>query len=69
MVQRGAVLKDTVIVPSGGYVVVRFPATTPGIWFLHCHIDMHSNDGMAMVLHQFYLVPYSGMSFELGHLY
>jgi hypothetical protein len=52
MVQRGAVLKDTVIVPSGGYVVVRFPATTPGIWFLHCHIDMHSNDGMAMVLNE-----------------
>ncbi|VDH93082.1 Hypothetical predicted protein [Mytilus galloprovincialis] len=52
IVQQGAVLKDTVIVPSGGYVVVRFPATIPGIWFLHCHIDMHSNDGMAIVLNE-----------------
>lgn len=49
---RGAVIKDTVYVPSGGYVTVRFPATMPGIWFLHCHIDLHANDGMAMVLNE-----------------
>ncbi|XP_062566058.1 uncharacterized protein LOC134228421 [Saccostrea cucullata] len=42
--------KDTVIVPTGGYVVIRFKADNPGAWFFHCHIDLHNTNGMAMVL-------------------
>lgn len=26
-------VKDTIIVPSGGYVVIRFKANNPGPWF------------------------------------
>lgn len=43
-------LKDTVTVPDGGYTVVRFVANNPGYWFLHCHLEFHSEIGMAMVL-------------------
>ncbi|XP_062566057.1 uncharacterized protein LOC134228420 [Saccostrea cucullata] len=42
--------KDTIIVPTGGYVVIRFKADNPGAWFFHCHIDVHNTNGMGMVL-------------------
>ncbi|CAH1797573.1 unnamed protein product [Owenia fusiformis] len=40
--------KDTIIVPTGGYAVVRIKANNPGSWFMHCHIELHNMDGMAM---------------------
>ncbi|XP_077979461.1 uncharacterized protein LOC144434825 [Glandiceps talaboti] len=43
-------LKDTIIVPVGGYVVVRFVADNPGWWFVHCHIEDHQIQGMALML-------------------
>ncbi len=46
------VRKDTVIVPSGGYVVVEFIADNPGYWFLHCHIEPHQLEGMAAVINE-----------------
>lgn len=46
------VRKDTIIVPSGGYVITRIKADNPGVWFLHCHIELHANDGMAMLLNE-----------------
>lgn len=46
--------KDTIIVPSGGYVVVRIKADNPGMWFMHCHIELHNLDGMAMVINESY---------------
>ncbi|XP_062597128.1 uncharacterized protein LOC134258593 isoform X2 [Saccostrea cucullata] len=42
--------KDTVIVPSGGYAVVRIKAGNPGLWIMHCHIQLHSADGMTLLL-------------------
>ncbi|XP_033096094.1 uncharacterized protein LOC117100492 isoform X2 [Anneissia japonica] len=48
---QGAVKKDTVIVPSGGYVILRVHADNPGWWLLHCHIEQHTELGMALVLH------------------
>lgn len=42
--------KDTVFVPAAGYVVLRFNADNPGLWFLHCHILWHQGVGMAMTL-------------------
>ncbi|KAI8511617.1 hypothetical protein Bbelb_107170 [Branchiostoma belcheri] len=45
-------LKDTVIVPVGGYVVLRFRADNPGWWFVHCHIEVHQLEGMAMMLRE-----------------
>ena len=42
--------KDTVVIPPGGYVVIRFRRDNPGWWFLHCHIEPHQLEGMAMVI-------------------
>ena len=42
--------KDTIIVPYGGYVVIRFVVNNPGWWFLHCHIEIHQFEGMSVVL-------------------
>ena len=44
--------KDTVIVPAGGYVVIDFIANSPGYWFLHCHIESHQLEGMALVINE-----------------
>ncbi|GFO31991.1 multicopper oxidase [Plakobranchus ocellatus] len=44
-----APIKDTVIVPDGGYTVIRFKANNPGFWLFHCHVEFHSAMGMSMV--------------------
>lgn len=46
------VLKDTVLVPRQGYVVVRFKADNPGFWFVHCHMEPHQISGMALILQE-----------------
>ena len=46
------VRKDTVMVPVGGYVVIDFIADNPGYWFLHCHIEPHQLEGMALVINE-----------------
>ena len=48
-----AVRKDTVIVPAGGYVVIAFVADNPGYWFLHCHIEVHQLEGMAVIIQEY----------------
>ncbi len=45
-------LKDTVIVPVGGYVRLRFPRNNWGWWMIHCHIEPHFLAGMAMVVNE-----------------
>ncbi|XP_071149358.1 uncharacterized protein [Mytilus edulis] len=44
--------KDTIIIPSGGYVIIRFKADNPGVWFFHCHIDLHNTNGMGMIINE-----------------
>lgn len=44
------VVKDTVIVPSGGFVQIRFRACNPGYWFFHCHFEYHMHIGMAATI-------------------
>lgn len=44
------VLKDSVVVPSGGFVRIRFRATNPGYWMLHCHYEYHAMSGMGIIL-------------------
>ena len=46
------VRKDTVILPAGGYVVIQFISDNPGFWFLHCHIEPHQLEGMALVMNE-----------------
>ena len=49
-INRKAPLKDTLLIPSGGYAVVYFKANNPGYWFLHCHIELHVLNGMSAVI-------------------
>jgi FtsP/CotA-like multicopper oxidase with cupredoxin domain len=42
------VMKDTVILPPGAYIVIRFKADNPGWWMIHCHILLHHVRGMAL---------------------
>ena len=49
---RNFARKDTVIVPFGGYTVIRFEVTNPGWWFIHCHIEIHQLNGMAAVVRE-----------------
>lgn len=44
------VIKDSIGFPSNGYAIVRFIADNPGFWALHCHVDLHSDLGMMMIL-------------------
>lgn len=39
--------RDTIALPIGGYVVIRFRANNPGWWFAHCHFLIHHIKGMA----------------------
>ena len=48
-----SILKDTVIVPAGGYVVIAFRANNPGYWFLHCHIESHQLEGMGVIIREY----------------
>ncbi|KAF3971732.1 hypothetical protein ACB098_06G136800 [Castanea mollissima] len=43
-------LRNTVAVPVNGWAVIRFVADNPGAWLMHCHLDVHINWGLAMVL-------------------
>ncbi|KAL6528678.1 Laccase-17 [Orobanche minor] len=40
--------RNTVGVPSGGWVAIRFLADNPGIWFMHCHLEVHTSWGLKM---------------------
>jgi FtsP/CotA-like multicopper oxidase with cupredoxin domain len=37
--------KDTIIVPVGGYAVIRFFSDNIGFWFFHCHVEVHATEG------------------------
>ena len=48
------VRKDTVVVPPGGYVVIRFISNNWGFWYMHCHIETHFLEGMTLVVNEGY---------------
>ncbi|KAL8051371.1 hypothetical protein ABFX02_06G143800 [Erythranthe guttata] len=41
-------LRNTASVPVGGWSVIRFVADNPGVWLMHCHLDVHITWGLAM---------------------
>ncbi|KAJ2492799.1 ferroxidase fet3 [Coemansia sp. RSA 2050] len=41
--------RDTTLVPPGAYAILRFRADNPGVWLLHCHIDLHMELGLSMM--------------------
>ena len=43
-------LKNTLMVPYGGYAVIRFRIDNRGWWLLHSHIEISLLEGMAIVL-------------------
>ncbi|PON62805.1 Copper-resistance protein [Trema orientale] len=38
--------RNTVGVPSGGWTAIRFRADNPGVWFMHCHLEVHTTWGL-----------------------
>ncbi|KAF8607343.1 hypothetical protein BDV93DRAFT_520212 [Ceratobasidium sp. AG-I] len=42
--------RDTHVIPANSWAVLRFEATNPGVWFMHCHIDWHLAHGFAAVV-------------------
>lgn len=40
-------IRNTVAVPVGGWAVIRFKANNPGVWLMHCHLDVHLPWGLA----------------------
>ncbi|XP_010920538.1 laccase-4 isoform X1 [Elaeis guineensis] len=40
--------RNTVSVPPGGWVAIRFLADNPGVWFMHCHLEVHTSWGLKM---------------------
>ncbi|XP_021855454.1 laccase-17-like [Spinacia oleracea] len=38
--------RNTVGVPAGGWVAIRFLADNPGVWFMHCHLEVHTSWGL-----------------------
>lgn len=42
--------RDTAHVRPNGNMVLRFRADNPGVWFFHCHIEWHLEQGLALLL-------------------
>ncbi|XP_020588518.1 laccase-22-like [Phalaenopsis equestris] len=40
--------RNTIGMPSGGWAAIRFKADNPGVWFLHCHFEVHTSWGLKM---------------------
>lgn len=47
-----APLKDTVVIPRGGYVVIKIRANNPGLWLLHSLGDYQTSYGMSLMLNE-----------------
>ncbi|CAH2056674.1 unnamed protein product [Thlaspi arvense] len=41
-------MRNTASVPVGGWSAIRFVADNPGVWIMHCHLDVHITWGLAM---------------------
>ncbi|OVA06322.1 Multicopper oxidase [Macleaya cordata] len=39
---------NTIGVPVGGWAAIRFVADNPGVWFMHCHLEIHMSWGLSM---------------------
>lgn len=44
------VVKDTVTMGWRSFVKIRFRATNPGYWLMHCHLEFHHKVGMVLLL-------------------
>ncbi|KAJ0962112.1 hypothetical protein J5N97_029940 [Dioscorea zingiberensis] len=39
---------NTIGVSVGGWAALRFTADNPGVWFMHCHLEIHTSWGLSM---------------------
>eukprot|EP00261_Vitis_vinifera_P032979 XP_019074222.1 PREDICTED: LOW QUALITY PROTEIN: laccase-15-like [Vitis vinifera] len=39
-------LQSTISIPTKGWAAIRFEASNPGVWFMHCHVERHQTWGM-----------------------
>ncbi|RVW26823.1 Laccase-14 [Vitis vinifera] len=44
-------LQSTISVPTNGWAAIRFEASNPGVWFMHCHVERHLTWGMENCVH------------------
>ncbi|KAJ1724696.1 ferroxidase fet3 [Coemansia erecta] len=42
--------RDIVVIPGHHHARIRFRADNPGVWLMHCHIDLHSAMGMVLTI-------------------
>ncbi|KAJ2623916.1 ferroxidase fet3 [Coemansia spiralis] len=47
--QAAPIKRDTMVIPPNQYIKLRFKANNPGVWFFHCHLDVHAALGMAQI--------------------
>ncbi|RIB27004.1 extracellular multicopper oxidase [Gigaspora rosea] len=45
---KDPIQRDTITVPAGGWLIVRFVSNNPGVWAFHCHIEWHVQSGLVM---------------------
>ncbi|KAH7290453.1 hypothetical protein KP509_30G049200 [Ceratopteris richardii] len=38
--------RNTIGIPQGGWAAIRFRADNPGVWFMHCHLELHTMLGL-----------------------
>ncbi|KAL8227854.1 hypothetical protein R6Q57_015438 [Mikania cordata] len=41
---------NTIGVPVGGWAAIRFVADNPGVWVMHCHLEIHFDWGLSVAL-------------------
>ncbi|KAI5808305.1 multicopper oxidase-domain-containing protein [Pyronema omphalodes] len=39
-------IRDTILAPPGGHIILRFRADNPGVWLFHCHLEWHLLSGL-----------------------
>ncbi|KIX04681.1 uncharacterized protein Z518_05551 [Rhinocladiella mackenziei CBS 650.93] len=42
--------RDTLVLPPGGSMVIRFRADNPGVWLFHCHMEWHVHTGLVATM-------------------
>ncbi|KAF2438184.1 multicopper oxidase [Karstenula rhodostoma CBS 690.94] len=42
--------RNNIVIPPSGWFLIRFRADNPGVWFFHCHIDLHLVGGMGATI-------------------
>lgn len=40
--------RDVTMLPQGGWMVIAYLSSSPGIWLMHCHIAWHVSGGLGM---------------------